>query len=31
MAVPVGSALLCVRLALQIVESVRVALGGDRR
>jgi C4-dicarboxylate transporter DctQ subunit len=31
MAVPVGSALLCVRLVLQVVESVRVALGGDRR
>ena len=30
MAVPVGSALLCVRLALQIVQSARVALGGAR-
>lgn len=31
MAVPVGSALLCVRLVLQLVESLRMALGGGRR
>lgn len=31
MAVPVGSALLCVRLVLQLVESLRVAVGGGRR